>query len=247
VEDRDGRDSLIERPQQFWSFAIADDVLGKLAQVEVVGDQIGDLIHLSGLKLVAQLLAALPTGDELTPGLSGYRKLWSGWAVPAIGLGDVSLASGNFCWQWNVHPFTDRLIYVLVRIIPQQPPERRVLLKGNSTFLLAGVEQVGNHSIFGNVLGDIFLGVVSPHLLLVDILLENVTQHVVIDFSVVAQGARVEMPVVLIKEGKEPLKRLIGNVDANVLLLQRVQLEQATVEVRHLPQKFFQIGSTLGG
>src|SRR5262249_26301891 len=29
VEDRDGRDSLIERPQQFWSFAIADDVLGE--------------------------------------------------------------------------------------------------------------------------------------------------------------------------------------------------------------------------
>jgi hypothetical protein len=34
------------------------------------------------------------------------------------------------------------------------------------------------------------------------------------------------MPVVLIKEGKEPLKRLIGNVDAGVLLLQCVQLEQ---------------------
>jgi hypothetical protein len=53
VENRDGRDGLIECPQQFWPLAIADDVLGKLAQVEVVGDQVVDLVHLSGLKLVA--------------------------------------------------------------------------------------------------------------------------------------------------------------------------------------------------
>src|SRR5262249_47572133 len=93
----------------------------------------------------------------------------------------------------------------------------------------------------------IFLGVVGSHLLLVDVFLENVAQHIRVDFPVVAQWARVEMPVVLIKEGKELLKCLIGNVDTAVLLLQRMQLEQATVEVRYLPQQLFQIGSTLSG
>src|SRR5262249_43990396 len=108
------------------------------------------------------------------------------------------------------------------------------------------VKQIGNNGIFGNILGDIFLGVVSPHLLLVDVLLENVAQHIGVDFPVVAQWARVEVPVVLIKEGKEPLECFIGNVDTAVLLLQRMKLEQATIEVRYLPQQLFQVGSTLG-
>ena len=35
-------------------------------------------------------------------------------------------------------------------------------------------------------------------------------------------------------------------VDTGVLLLQRVQLEQAAVEVRHISQQFFQVGRALG-
>ena len=42
------------------------------------------------------------------------------------------------------------------------------------------------------------------------------------------------------------LECLVRNVDAGVLLLQRVHLEQAAVEVRHLAEQFFQVGSALG-
>ena len=53
------------------------------------------------------------------------------------------------------------------------------------------------------------------------------------------------MPIVLTKEGEELLKCLVGDIDAGVLLLQRVQLEQATVEVRNLTEQILQIGSAL--
>ena len=63
-----------------------------------------------------------------------------------------------------------------------------------------------------DVLGDVFLGVVGPHLLLVDVLLEDVAEHVGVDLVVGAQGALVEVPVVRVEEVEELLEGLVGDV-----------------------------------
>ena len=64
-----------------------------------------------------------------------------------------------------------------------------------------------------DVLGDVLLGVVGPHLLLVDVLLEDVAQHVGVDLVVGPQRALVEVPVVAVEELEELLEGGVGDVD----------------------------------
>jgi len=68
--------------------------------------------------------------------------------------------------------------------------------------LLGSIKQRGDDRILANVFSDVFLGVVSPHLLLVNVLLEDVPEHVRIDLAIIAQGERIEMPFVLIEKGE---------------------------------------------
>ena len=74
---------------------LLDHVLGELADVEV--EVIRSLIWctVAGPKLVAQLLAALPAGDVLAPGLGRQGERWGGWAVPAVALADIVDAAGD--------------------------------------------------------------------------------------------------------------------------------------------------------
>ena len=55
IQHCDAGDGLIKRPYQLWALAGTDDVFGKLADIEIVGNQIVDLVHLASLKLVTQL------------------------------------------------------------------------------------------------------------------------------------------------------------------------------------------------
>ena len=100
--------------------------------------------------------------------------------------------------------------------------------------------------VFCDVLGNVFLRVVGPHLLLIDVLLKDVTQNVGVDLVVGPQRAFVEMPLVAIEVIKEFLERLIGNRDICVLLLQLVNIEQAAVEVRHGTQQSVEFSRRVG-
>jgi hypothetical protein len=119
-------------------------------------------------------------------------------------------------------------------------------LESDGTLPLGGIEQVRNDRILGDRLGHVLFSVVGPYLFPVDVLLENVAEHVRVDFPSVAQGARVEVPVVLIKEREKPLERLIGNVDADVLLLQHMHLEQPPIEIGDIAEQLFQVSGALG-
>ena len=80
------------------------------------------------------------------------------------------------------------------------------------------IEEVGDDRALADVLRDVFLGVVGPHLLLVDVLLKDVAEHVGIDLVVVAKRSRIEVPIPLVEEGKQPLEGRVGDVELGVPL-----------------------------
>ena len=74
-----------------------------------------------------------------------------------------------------------------------------------------GIEQIGDDRVLADVAGDVLLGVVGPHLLLVDVLLEDVAQHVGVDFVVGAQGALVQVPVIGVEEVEKSFECRVGD------------------------------------
>lgn len=54
---------------------------------------------------------------------------------------------------------------------------------------LRRIKQERNNRILADVFGDIFFGVVRPHLFLVDVLLKDVAQHIRVNFVLVAERA----------------------------------------------------------
>ena len=94
------------------------------------------------------------------------------------------------------------------------------------------VEQKGQYGIFADVVGDVFLGVISPHgRPVVDVLLEDVTDHVRVDIASAGLYPVIQVPVPLVKEIEDFLKRLVADVDLLKLPFQLVHVEQAPVEV----------------
>jgi hypothetical protein len=106
----------------------------------------------------------------------------------------------------------------------------------------------GKHA--GHV-SDVLLGVVGSHLLLllllVDVLLEDIAQHIRVDLVVRAQGTLVQMPSVAVEEVEQPLERLVGDRDLRVVLLQAMDVEQSAVHVRDGAQQVVESFFPLGG
>ena len=83
------------------------------------------------------------------------------------------------------------------------------------TFLAGGIEQEREDGVFADVFGDVFLRVIRPHLFLVDVFLEDVAEHVGIDFLLVAarSGCSIKMPMVFVEIIEDALEGLVGNLD----------------------------------
>ena len=139
----------------------------------------------------------------------------------------------------------DGRVDVAVGIVAKQPPQEAVGLEGDGALLLGGVEQERDDRVLADVLGDVFLGVVRPHLLLVDVLLEDVADHIGVDLVVGAQRPLVQVPAVLVEEVEELLEGLVGDVDVGVALFELVDFEEAAVEVGHLAEELLQVGVEL--
>ena len=73
---------------------------------------------------------------------------------------------------------------VTVGVFTQEPPDRGIGGEVGRAPLGRGVKQEGDDRVLGDVLGDVLLGVVGPHLLLVDVLLEDVAEDVGVDLVV---------------------------------------------------------------
>ncbi len=101
------------------------------------------------------------------------------------------------------------------------------------------IEDERQNGIFGDVARDVFFGVVGAHLLVIDILLEDVAEHVGVDFFVVSKRAVVQVPLVLVEEGEKFLEGGVGDLNSvAVFFLDAVRKEQAAVEVRHVAEQF---------
>ena len=100
------------------------------------------------------------------------------------------------------------------------------------------VEQERQDRVAADVAGDVLLGVVRAHLLLVDVLLEDVAQHVRVDLVVGAQGALVQVPGVLVEEGEDALEDGVGDRDGlPVFPLQVMGQKQPAIEIGDAPQQ----------
>ena len=173
----------------------------------------------------------LAAGDDFAPRLRGQRVVVRRGGVPAAALRYVVNARGDVVGQvkgrFQAHgvfrlPGVPRDavahggVDVSVRVVPQQAPDAAVRPEGHGTLLAGGVKQEGDDRAAPNVAGDVLLGVVSAHLLLVDVLLKNVAKHVRVNLVVLPVGPLVQVPAVAVKEvgrraqRRRPVWRLRG-------------------------------------
>lgn len=96
-----------------------------------------------------------------------------------------------------------------LEVLPYCP----VGLKGFLIHLLRGIHQEWQNGVTTNVLCDILFGVISSHLgTVVDVLLEDIAQHVRVDVLAAGCQAVVQVPVPLVEEGKKTLESSHSNL-----------------------------------
>ena len=257
VEDGDVAQRLPERADQLRSLAGGDHVLGELLHVQVVRDQVVDGRDLVGGELRADFLVAPTAGDVLAPRL-GRQAVDRGCRfVPPAALRHVVYAGGDLRRQRLLvvqgpllvdvpsDAVAHRFVKIAVGVVRQQPPHAAAGLERDGAVLLRPVEQERDDGVAADVAGDVLLGVVGPHLLLVDVLLEDVAEHVGVDLLVVAQRPVVEVPVKLVEECEYLLERLVGDADVGIVALQVMDVEQAAVQVGDTPEQFRQVGGAV--
>src|SRR5581483_10700826 len=105
---------------------------------------------------------------------------------------------------------------IAVWIVANQPPCGTFGPEGDGTLFLSSFEQEWDNRVARDVTGDVLLGLIRAHLFLIYLLLENVAEHVGIDFVVGAEWALVKMPLIGIKEVEQPFKSIVGDSDVGV-------------------------------
>ena len=258
IEDGDLAERLPEGTDQFRPFAAGDHVPGELLDVQVVRDEVVDGRDLARGEPGADLLVAPAAGDVLAPRLGGQSPGGRRGPVPAVTFGHVAHAGGDLRRQFALrgqglllvdvvrHAVAHRVVEVAVRVVGQQPPHPAAGLEGDGAFLPRAVEQERDDGVAADVPGDVLLRVVGPHLLLVDVLLEDVAEHVGVDLVVVAQRPVVEVPLVRVEEREDPLEGFVGDADFRIVALQVVRVEQAAVEVGDPAEQRRQFRGALG-
>ena len=108
--------------------------------------------------------------------------------------------------------------------------------RGEGERLIDPVQNQFENCPLAKVAGHLRARVVSAEFLLVDVFLEDVAEHVGIDFVGLTAGRVVEIPRVAAKEIENVLKRAVGNDDARlvgeaVIELDMMRQDQAAVEV----------------
>ena len=100
------------------------------------------------------------------------------------------------------------------------------------------VEDKRNDSRFCDVLCYIYLRVVSTHLFLVDVLLEDVTKYARSKLIVLTWKAIIQLPGAGVEECEDALKSLVGYADGGeVVALYLMFLEEINIEERYVAEK----------
>ena len=107
------------------------------------------------------------------------------------------------------HAILHGVVEIAVGVVAQQMPD--VAPSGSKADCVPSrgrVEKKGQNRVLADIAGDILFGVIGPHLLLVDILLKDIAQHIGVNLVISMQRAVVEMPVELVEEVKDVARRL---------------------------------------
>ena len=211
-----GGDGLPESHEQVRAFAVLDDILRELAEIEIEGDEVVDLADFASGEFPPDFLVTLPPGDDLTPDFSGQSVFAGRGFVPRlapldqIGLGGVQARSNFRRGSFLVRTVTDGGVDVAVGIFEEQIPDGRAfgIFKGHLALGAGGIEQEWQDGVLADVFGDVLLRVIRPHLFLVDVFLEDVAEHVGIDFVVGAERAFVQVPLVLVEVNRRRARTL---------------------------------------
>src|ERR1043166_145913 len=113
---------------------------------------------------------------------------------------------------------TNGFIDVAVRIALQELPYGMVAFEGDLTFLARSFKQERDNRVLADVLGDVLLRVVRAHLLLIDVLLEDIAEHIGIDLVITTKRAFIKMPLICIEELKHFFKSHIANFNRFAVL-----------------------------
>ena len=128
-----------------------------------------------------------------------------------------------------LHGRVDVAVGVILQMVPDGRPTR--ILEGHLALYLSRIEQEGDHGALGDVFGNVLLCVVGAHLLLVDVLFEDVAQHIRVDLVVLAQWALIQMPLVAVEIGEDAREGFVRDLDVRAALLDRVLLEEPAIQM----------------
>ena len=153
-----------------------------------------------------QLLKPLTTRHNFAPDFGRQTQCACRGFVPFATLGNIVNPNFNFGWQRQIAAVFHSGINVAFDVLAQQFQRPRFI---HSRFL----EQERQNRVLRDVAGDVFFGVIRAHLPLIDELLEDITQHIGVDFVTGFGRALIELPLPFAEERENLFKRLVGNGD----------------------------------
>ena len=243
IENRHAAKRIVEMPHEEVVGGLGEQVFGERADVEIAGDEVVDVGDFAGGDPVAEFLAALTTCNRLAPDFGGQRVFGRSGLVPfgAAGAERRLRLDGHalfdFLWKRQIDAFAHGGEDVAVGGVTEKLPNETIGLEGGGRLLRRLVEEPRHERIAGDVFGDVFLGVVGAHLrAVVDVLLEDVAEHVRVDVPARGGYGSVEVPAPLVEEREEVFEHAVGDVDVGVLHLQLVHLEHAAVQIGDAPE-----------
>ena len=133
---------------------------------------------------------------------------------------DASRRCGGFSAVTGVpgDAVSDGRVYVSVGVVPKQAATRpHPVRRPPGTPSWTASNRNGNDRVAGYVAGDVLPSVVGPHLLLVDVLLEDISEHVWVDLIVLTVGPLVKVPAIFVEEVEDSLERFVWDGDVGVI------------------------------
>ena len=237
-------DGIHRRREEDRCLRSTDHVLGELADIQVLGDEVVDRVYLA-----CRQFARISWHSACGALRARARFPWAGQnrgggRFQPLAPGYVDAADGDAAGNGRSTPLPDRIVDIAVGVVAQQ---RQTAPSGSKAtcISLGGIEQEGDDRVLADVVGDVLLGVVGPHLLLVDVFLEDVAEHVRVDLVVVAAaGGRRGATGTASKKAKICSKASSGISMSRLSRFELMHVEEAAVEVGHVAEQPVQVGGS---
>ena len=156
------------------------------------------------------------------------------------------------CFRYLLLPigavaFLDGIVYITIATLFQPTPDIAFCGECLGRGLGYPIHQEGKDAVLPDVFRNVLLGVVGTHLgTVVDVLLEDVAQHIRIDVFPTGRDACVEMPPPGVEEVEQTDEGLILDVDVGIVVLQLMLVEHPSIQVGYAAIHLFKVSVVLG-